>query len=197
MNKKRMISIQQQHPGIRRMAKKDRAPSLRALSEFSIEDDVEGTASVCCASNAGHKSLPLGCDACQFCEDRCEDACCSECTAKPFHNSKEVPQWPPCQKTPSVPYYTRCQVRRHNHEGSAWIVAGDNIYDVTESMHNHPGGTECLLRRAGGARDCTRDFEFHSQRAMKQVNRLLVGKLRPCPCEASAVSRSKDWWVFW
>lgn len=197
-----MKSTQQQQlpPHIqRRMTTKDRAPSLKALSEFSIEDDVE--ASVCCGgtiSNAGHKALPLGCDACPYCEDCCDDITCSECAAKPLHHGKEVPQWPPCQTTRALPQYTRCQVRRHNHEGSAWIVAGENIYDVTESMHHHPGGTECLLRRAGGARDCTRDFEFHSARAMKQVNRLLVGKLRPCPCEVSqTVSRSKDWWVFW
>jgi cytochrome b involved in lipid metabolism len=181
-----MKTIEQQPARMRGITMKDRAPSLKALSEFSIED--EGT--VC--GNAGHK--PLGCDACQFCEDRCEDITCCECSAKQI---KEVSQWPPCQTSRSVPYYTRCQVRRHNHEGSAWIVAGDNIYDVTESMHYHPGGTECLLRRAGGARDCTRDFEFHSQRARKQVNRLLIGKLRTCPCEVPTVRPSKDWWVFW
>ena len=191
----RMTSIQQrQH--LRRMTKNDRAPSLRALSEFSIEDEATTSGT----SNTGPKALP--CDACQFCEDRCEDLTCCECVAKPPQNnmnsSQEVPPWPPCHTTRSLPHYTRCQVRRHNHEGSAWIVAGNHIYDVTESMHHHPGGTECLLRRAGGARDCTRDFEFHSARARKQVNRLLVGQLRPCPCEASStVSRVKDWWVFW
>lgn len=178
---------------------KDRAPSLRALSDFSVEDEVDCTGSVRLENNAVHKSLPLGCDACQYCEDICEDVTCTECSGKSLAKSKETsPQWPPCQSTRSVQSYTRCQVRRHNHEGSAWIIAGNNIYDVTESMHHHPGGTECLLRRAGGARDCTTDFEFHSQRAMKQVKRLFIGKLRSCPCEVSSSQpRNKDWWVFW
>lgn len=192
-----MKSIQQQQrQQLRRMTKKDRAPSLQALSEFSVED--EGTAFG--TSHAGPQALP--CDACQFCQDRCDDTTCCDCIAKPLQEdaSLEVTQWPPCHTPRSLPQYTRCQVRRHNHEGSAWIVAGNNIYDVTESMHHHPGGTECLLRRAGGARDCTRDFEFHSARARKHLNRLLIGKLRPCPCEASTTavgSRVKDWWVFW
>ena len=37
-------------------------------------------------------------------------------------------------------YYTLDEIQSHNTEVSAWIVAGDNIYDVTEYTEHHPGG---------------------------------------------------------
>lgn len=95
-----------------------------------------------------------------------------------------------------VDYYTICQVRCHNSEESCWLIAGDTIYDVTNYLRFHPGGAESLLKKAGGAADCTRDIEFHSKRATNLTKKMVVGKLRKC----QAVSSEKDpaqWWKFW
>jgi cytochrome b involved in lipid metabolism len=79
------------------------------------------------------------------------------------------------------------------------LVAGDTIYDATGFLHTHPGGVESILRKAGGASDCTRDFEFHSKGARKLLNNSIVGKLRPCPGDSfsPAAKEVKEWWVFW
>ncbi len=82
----------------------------------------------------------------------------------------------------SEPTYTMCQLKRHNHAGSAWILVGKTIYDVTPYIRSHPGGTEAILRKSGGAADCTEDLLFHSRRAQKEWKKFKVGMLRDCPC---------------
>ena len=59
----------------------------------------------------------------------------------------------------SVPL-TCCQVRRHRHEGSLWLVANGRVYDATLFMYDHPVGPAPMLR--GGGRDNTEDAEMHS-----------------------------------
>ena len=146
----------------------------------------------------------VGCDACPYCDDRCNEPACPACRDTNQETTTVEPTCLPCassnkSRADDLPYYTRCQVRRHNHEGSAWLIAGDTIYDATSVLHRHPGGVDSILRRAGGAADCTRDFEFHSKSAMKRVKKLSVGKIRRCPCEVEdpSLSDKKEWWVFW
>ncbi|KAL9182136.1 hypothetical protein ACHAXT_012788 [Thalassiosira profunda] len=78
--------------------------------------------------------------------------------------------------------YTMCQLRRHNTADSAWILVGDTIYDATPYIKTHPGGLEAILRKSGGAANCTEDLRFHSKRAQKEWRRYMVGKLIPCSC---------------
>jgi len=77
--------------------------------------------------------------------------------------------------------YTMCQVRRHNHVGSAWVLVGTAIYDVTPFLRSHPGGAQAILKKSGGAADCTEDLLFHSKRAQKEWKKNKVGTLRRCP----------------
>ena len=153
----------------------------------------------------------VGCDACPHCDDRCEEPSCSACNADDVvvchpaveadSNNNSSSSWPPCRKEKTLPYYTPCQIRRHNHEGSAWLVAGDTIYDATRFLDCHPGGVQSILRKAGGAADCTRDFEFHSRSAMRMIKKAAVGRVRPCnhgeAGNADASSKEKEWWQFW
>jgi cytochrome b involved in lipid metabolism len=44
-------------------------------------------------------------------------------------------------------------------EASAWIIIHGKVYDVTEFIHKHPGGSEMMLLSAG--RDCTDLFESY------------------------------------
>ena len=96
--------------------------------------------------------------------------------------------------------YTICQVQRHNHKDSAWIVAGVYIYDVTSYLSNHPGGTNSLLSRAGGVRDCTRDLNFHSKQGQKVWEQYKIGRLVECPActpeQRRMIQRheSRPWW---
>ncbi|KAG7357534.1 cytochrome b5-like heme/steroid binding domain containing protein [Nitzschia inconspicua] len=94
-------------------------------------------------------------------------------------------------------YYSRREIALHNTEGSAWIVAGDDVYDVTEYMHQHPAGKAPILKRTGGAVDCTQDLMFHSKRGQSMWReKCLIGRvtnnerLNGRPVE-------KPWWAFW
>eukprot|EP00980_Cylindrotheca_fusiformis_P001995 scaffold443_cov125-Cylindrotheca_fusiformis.AAC.44 len=92
-----------------------------------------------------------------------------------------------------VRYFTMCQVRRHNNINSAWLLVGDKIYDATEYLHIHPGGKTSILRKAGGAYDCSEDFRFHSKSGRRLWQKFFIGKLRPC----AGSPEDRQWWQFW
>jgi nitrate reductase (NAD(P)H) len=92
--------------------------------------------------------------------------------------------------------FTICQVRRHCTADSAWIVAGDSIFDATQYMAQHPGGVDAILRKAGGTVDCTEDLQFHSRSGKKMWQKYLVGKLVPCTVTQGS-SLSRPWWQLW
>jgi len=93
-------------------------------------------------------------------------------------------------------YYTRSEIRRHNTESSAWIVAGDDVYDVTDYVEHHPGGNSSILKKAGGAVDCTRDLLFHSKSGQKYWKQFLIGKVTKNPSK-NGLPVEKEWWKFW
>ncbi|KAL6427120.1 hypothetical protein ACFW04_009346 [Cataglyphis niger] len=58
-----------------------------------------------------------------------------------------------------------------------WIVIYDNIYDVTDYITQHPGGTELIEEYAG--KDATNGFDDfgHSSDAKKILKEYLIGEL--------------------
>jgi cytochrome b involved in lipid metabolism len=113
------------------------------------------------------------CDSCQFCNDTCDVPNCVECQSKTSHNRQQPQQ----QRL-----YTMCQIRRHTSiENSVWIVADDTVYDVTSYIQYHPGGMECILKKAGGKHNCHRDLQFHSHRGQQLFNKYAIGKVISCP----------------
>ena len=122
------------------------------------------------------------CDACPYCNDVCDSPNCESCTNKSQNNERGNDNFRCFDACPEkFKSYTMCQVRRHNSSNSAWIVSGNNVYDVTDYVKYHPGGTESILKRAGGAQDCSIDMEFHSKGARRMLSKLKIGVLRPCP----------------
>jgi cytochrome b involved in lipid metabolism len=119
------------------------------------------------------------CDSCQFCNDVCDVPNCVQCQSKTI-----LPQAPRS--------YTMCQIRRHNNiDQSVWIVADDTVYDVTSYIQHHPGGMECILKKAGGKHNCRRDLQFHSQRGQQLFNKYAIGKVVACPgCVVASDSSS-------
>jgi cytochrome b involved in lipid metabolism len=135
------------------------------------------------------------CDACPYCNDVCADKNCSSCLFKKSSNrdpgtSKRFPTIP----EPLPPrvnccdidkFYTRCEVRRHNHIDSAWLIAGEYIYDATRYIKSHPAGSTCILLKSGGSSDVSQDMAFHSRLAMSMWRDCRIGKVKKCPCEKS------------
>ena len=44
-----------------------------------------------------------------------------------------------------------------------WLVVHGKVYDASKWMHNHPGGQQAIINRAGGVEDATQDYEFHAR----------------------------------
>jgi len=93
-------------------------------------------------------------------------------------------------------YYTRSEIQHHNTESSAWIVAGDDIYDVTDYVEHHPGGKYSIMKKIGGVVDCTQDLLYHSKSGQKYWNQFLVGKVTKNPSK-NRLPVEKEWWKFW
>lgn len=135
-------------------------------------------------------ALPSVCDACPHCDDTCGNADCGRCAVKLMRRRQT------CCCITDEREYTMCQVRRHGHESSAWLVAGDYIYDATEYIAKHPGGSTSILKKSGGAADCTEDFHFHSKSGQRLWEKYKVGRVKSCP--SHVIQRSeRQWWKFW
>ncbi|KAF8342840.1 FMN-dependent dehydrogenase-domain-containing protein [Cantharellus anzutake] len=48
-------------------------------------------------------------------------------------------------------------VAQHNSRESCWIIVHGNVYDVTEFLDEHPGGSKIILKYAG--KDATEEYE--------------------------------------
>jgi cytochrome b involved in lipid metabolism len=85
--------------------------------------------------------------------------------------------------------YSFHEVSKHNTEESAWLLVGDDIFDVTEYLARHPGGKESILRKSGGIADCSEDFFFHSKRGRSLWKSCYIGKIRKCYCHPHSTMR--------
>ena len=129
------------------------------------------------------ESQAEACDACPNCADRCGNVNCQTCANKSPKTAPPSTMF--LGRADDEKYYTSCQLRRHDHAASAWLLVGDTIYDSTEYMAKHPGGMTSILKKSGGKVDCSVDFEFHSKGARKTWRKYKVGKLCPCPSQQS------------
>lgn len=130
------------------------------------------------------------CGACPFCAGGCGDDACQDCVNEPCPSG--------CSRD-CTRYYTICEVRRHNTAESAWLLAGDDIYDVTEYLRKnlHPGGVNSILSKAGGVKDCSTDLMYHSKHGRWMWQKYRVGKLTKCPSQNGQPVLEKEWWRFW
>jgi len=72
--------------------------------------------------------------------------------------------------------YSWDEIEKHNKNDDIWIVANNNVYDVSELVNVHPGGKNAILRHA--VQDCTLDYNFHSKNGKKQWDKYKIGKLQ-------------------
>lgn len=176
-----------------------------AVSEFLLPDEqddmsmvrTESFASLDDDDDVAIEPTKSACDACPCCNDICNDNACKGCQSK-----KRRLSFIDCSclhpREPELRWFTRCQVKRHNTKDSAWLVAGDKIYNATPYLDCHPAGEASILRKSGGMVDVTRDFKFHSPSAQKLFRSLEIGRIKPCSCETPKVEGARSsWWELW
>ncbi|CAM9489195.1 unnamed protein product [Choristocarpus tenellus] len=74
--------------------------------------------------------------------------------------------------------YTWQEVAKHNSAKSAWVVVDDKVYDITDFVKSHPGGSEVVLLMAG--RDATDAFaSYHpfTDKPRKMLPKFEIGTL--------------------
>ena len=81
-----------------------------------------------------------------------------------------------------LPTYTRAEVAKHKSaaDGGIWVTYKDGVYDITDFVANHPGGSDKIILAAGQAIDpFWRIYQTHmkSSYAMEQLEKMRVGKL--------------------
>ncbi|KAL7467451.1 hypothetical protein ACHAXS_007694 [Conticribra weissflogii] len=162
----------------------------------SISDCISSNTTMITSTCSRHEFIE--CDACPYCSDVCDNPNCLQCQKnqhKPKHLECRGPETNWLVEAFSIicpgtadsndksnsKNYTMCQLKRHNQAESAWILVGDTIYDATPFIHNHPGGKAAILKKAGGAADCSEDMKFHSKRAQKELKKYKIGTLVRCP----------------
>eukprot|EP00929_Paragymnodinium_shiwhaense_P009329 TRINITY_DN11345_c0_g1_i1.p1 TRINITY_DN11345_c0_g1~~TRINITY_DN11345_c0_g1_i1.p1 ORF type:complete len:639 (-),score=134.90 TRINITY_DN11345_c0_g1_i1:350-2266(-) len=80
-----------------------------------------------------------------------------------------------------VPTFTRAEVAQHTtRENRIWVSYKDGVYDITDFIVNHPGGTDKIMLAAGKAIDpFWRIYQQHENRgtALNQLEKMRIGDL--------------------
>jgi cytochrome b involved in lipid metabolism len=77
--------------------------------------------------------------------------------------------------------FTLEEVAMHNTPDDCWVTAKGVVYDVTDYIDLHPGGSKAIVRHAGQVVDS--DFDFHSPHAQVHVwPRYAIGHIKSSGC---------------
>ncbi|KAK7214633.1 hypothetical protein V2G26_002636 [Clonostachys chloroleuca] len=87
----------------------------------------------------------------------------------------------------NLPKYTMDEIARHNTIADLWVVIDNDVYDMTEFQHKHPGGYKVM--RAVAGKDATKKFYKHHRRAVLAPKKetLLIGTVN----ESGQLGQSK------
>merc|ERR1712039_139630 len=62
---------------------------------------------------------------------------------------------------------SEAEVAKHASETDCWVVVGEEVYDVTNFMGDHPGGKKAIMLFAG--KDATEEFDMlHDRKVIKK-----------------------------
>ncbi|PYI32008.1 acyl-CoA dehydrogenase NM domain-like protein [Aspergillus indologenus CBS 114.80] len=98
--------------------------------------------------------------------------------------------------------FTRAEVAQHNTEDSVWCIIDHRVYDLTDFLDAHPGGSVVLNQIAG--QDATTDFyNLHRQEVLDRYSRLCIGTVAgespevvtPEPGSLSQVPYAEPLWL--
>ena len=83
-------------------------------------------------------------------------------------------------------------IKSHNSEKDLWMVIGNNVYDVTSFVDEHPGGVNTLTENGGI--DGTSEFDAvgHSASARDSLAKYLVGELSEDAKASKAISAGNE-----
>jgi len=72
-------------------------------------------------------------------------------------------------------FYTLTDVNKYNTKDKCWVVANNNVYDVTNYISRHPGGKFVILSKANV--DVSKYFNTHSKGAKELWEKYKIGEI--------------------
>jgi L-lactate dehydrogenase (cytochrome) len=73
---------------------------------------------------------------------------------------------------------TRAELAQHSSRNSAWVAVNGDVFDVTNFVLRHPGGSAVILGHAGrDASDVFNSSHAPHVRANERMGNLLIGHL--------------------
>ena len=95
---------------------------------------------------------------------------------------------------PDLPTYTLSQVKEHNKiENGVWVVYKNGVYDITQFIESHPGGSEKIILAAGSSIEPFWSIYaiHHKNEVYEILETLRIGNLSPSDIEAENKSNDK------
>lgn len=86
---------------------------------------------------------------------------------------------PTTNQTPVISSYSPAEVAKHGSTSTCWLIISGNVYDVTEFLSSHPGGSGAIIPHCGT--DATTTFNGmikHGSLAQNELASLLIGTSR-------------------
>lgn len=90
--------------------------------------------------------------------------------------------WVACEDGSELPTYTQAEVSKHSTlDSRVWVTYKGGVYDITDFIADHPGGSRILLAAGKSIEPFWRLYQLHVSRgnAAKILEPLLIGKLDP------------------
>jgi alkylation response protein AidB-like acyl-CoA dehydrogenase len=72
---------------------------------------------------------------------------------------------------------TRDEISKNDTEESLWCIIDHKVYDLTDFLDAHPGGT-VVLRQIAGTDATTAFFNLHRYEVLKKYSRLCIGDIK-------------------
>lgn len=75
------------------------------------------------------------------------------------------------EKLAELPTYRKIDLQKHRRiQDRVWVSYEDSVYDITEFIKVHPGGTEKLMMAAGGPIESFWEmYPFHKKESVKKL----------------------------
>ena len=81
-----------------------------------------------------------------------------------------------CKHKHKFPYFSKEDIiDMINNKNQLIIIANSSVYNVTEYVDKHPGGSKCLKYKSQKIIDCSSDYYFHGKLGKKLWEKYKIG----------------------
>lgn len=76
--------------------------------------------------------------------------------------------------------FSKQEIEKHTTINDCWLIANNNVYNVTEFLQLHPEHINIVLEKAG--QDVSEDYFFHTKSMKKIWKKYYIGIVKPQVC---------------